>query len=330
MKGIHLRSLSGELYPVKKKYEKNPVLAIQGVPEKLGHWYEELRENWSDFSFIDQYHRLSLEMLRNFSFDELCKLDYSSTIMMDESVRKLFETDVRYEVVRKIRSSMWRWGMGRGTWGGMVDTYNNIRNFTFLDDPDFDIRLDYTTYHNECGYSKFSRTYLDGVFAFLIYFKKKHVLTIGFSITEKRQVLIQQIQSKNRKGNRYLYRLPENRVEFVIELFQRNFPGYTIQLIDGEALVDKTLLVYARARMQREHACFEYRKELERSSDAPEYLKQWLRNGEAEIIVLAEKMAQLREDRDRLIAFYRNLGRFRLGKKPWISNQMPHFLVRGT
>jgi hypothetical protein len=205
MKGIHLRSLSGELHSVKKKHEKNPVLAIQGVPEKLGHWYEELRENWSDFTFIKQYHDLSLGQLRGFSFDELCKLDYSSTFMMDESVRKLFETDVRYEVVRKIRSSMWRWGMGRGTWSEMVDTYNNIRNFTFLDDPDFEIRLDYTTGRNECGFSKFTRTYLDGVFGLLVYFKNKHVLTIGFSVTEKKQVLIQQIQSKNRKGNRYLY-----------------------------------------------------------------------------------------------------------------------------
>lgn len=324
MKGLHLRSLTGELHAVEPEHNVKPVLSIQEVDTKLGAWQGYLYERWGDhFSFLNEYHRLPLKALGGFSFDELCKLKYSTDIMMDESVNKLFETCPRHEVVRKITSSMWRWGFTRGTWNGLVATYDNIRNFTFLDDPNFEIRLDHTTYYNECGWSKYKRIFLDGVFAFLVYYKGTHVLTIGFSIPEDNKLLIQQVQSAKRAGNRFLYRLPANRIEFVIELFQKNFPGYCIRVVDGASLAKKTLESYASGVHVLQERCDRYRKELE-TDKADACIKEWLRTSELEKTELKSKIAQLKADKSRLASFYGNAGRFALGPAANQINGLNH------
>src|SRR3546814_1923886 len=64
---------------------------------------------------------------------------------------------------------------------------------------------------------KHSRTPLDGVFAYLVQYKGEHVMTLGFSLINDRQILLQQVQLKNRTGNRWLFRFPENRLEFIID-----------------------------------------------------------------------------------------------------------------
>ena len=302
MKGLHLRSLSGELLRVEPKCAEKPMDAITGAEEKLWPSRDAVARCFDHFSFAEHFYRLPLKVFRNFSFDELCKIYYSTIFMMDESVRRRFETNPRYEVVRKIKSSMWRWGSGSGVWNEVVDAYDNIRRFSFISDPDFEIRLDYSTYWNEFGYSKYSRTYLDGVFAFLVYFKREHVMTIGFSIMEKKRLLIQQIQSTRRTGNRYLYRLPPNRLEFVIDLFRKNFPGYALYVIDGGSLAEKTLADYRRicSNLYRDES---RRKELQAA------------------------ISHLEADKPRLAAFYRDSGRFRLGPHTKKVNGLEHLQV---
>ncbi|MBI4118506.1 MAG: hypothetical protein HY455_03160 [Parcubacteria group bacterium] len=285
MKGLQLRSLSGELHKVEPAYASKPAHAITGAKEKLGSWAQSLERDFERaFAFPDDCSRLPLEAFAGLSFDELCKIYYSSIFMMDTSVDKFFETSAQHEVVRKIKSSMWRWGCGTGTWNGVVDVYNGIRAFS-LGLPDFEIRLDYTTYFNEFGRGKYSRVYLDGVFAFLVYYKRRHVMTISFSIMEKRQLLIQQVQLINRTGNRWLYRFPRNRLEFVIGLFKKYFSGFGLWVIDGKSLVKKTLADYRRGLRSAERV------------REPEECRG-----------IKEKIAHLEGDKRRLASFYRNVG----------------------
>lgn len=320
-----MRSLSKELYRVDHKYAKKPSGSIKNIDEKLGPaWMQHIREDYGEeFSFSSDYHNLPRDAFMGFSFDELCKLRYSTPIMMDGSVEKLFETSACHEVVRKIKSSMWRWGCGTGTWNEIVDAYEGVRRFTFTDDPDFEIRLDHTTYFNEFGYAKYSRIFLDGVFAYLVYYKGVHALTIGFSILEKKQLLIQQVQSAKRTGNRYLYRLPKNRLEFVIDLFRASFPGFRLYVIDGQCLVEKTLADYRRGLLSAEKHCERYRHNLGRCDDA----KRLLEKNEKEREMFAAKISHLETDGPRLASFYRDAGRFTLGSAKKI-NGLTHYEVR--
>ena len=312
MKGLHLRSLSGELLKVEPQHTQKPVNAIKNIDEKLGPWKQQMLEEYGeDFSFLKNYHQLPLEALKGFSFDELCKLEYSTVLMMRQSVGELFKTHARYEVVRKIQSSMWRWGYGNGVWNEVVDAYEHIRHFSFTRDPDFEIRLDYTTYWNEFGYSKYSRTFIDGIFAFLVYYKKEHVMTIGFSVMDKKRLLIQQIQSAKRSGNRYLYRLPKNRLEFVIGLFREQFPGYRLYVIDGGMLMEKTLADYRRALARAYERCVRYRANGED--------RIWLIESERECEELEARIAHLEADKPRIVAFYANGGRFRFGSTQTVN-----------
>lgn len=317
MKGINLRSLTGELHFVDAEFVSQPVLAIQEVDLKLDFCHRYIEAYFDTFLFQSDYYKLPLKALRNFSFDEICKLQYSTTIMMDGSVGKLFEKQPNYEVVRKIMSSMWRWGVGKGNWNEVVDTWNGIRHFNLNLNPEFEIRLDYTTGYNEFGNSKYSRTFIDGVFAFLVYYKRKHVMTIGFSITEGRRILIQQVQLKQQSGNRWLYKFPKNRMEFVIDLFAKHFPDFTLCVIDGESLAKKTIADYERG-LQRAQERIERNRRYNESE--LEHCGADIREDENEVEAFQKRIAHLKGDLSRLAELYKNCGRYRLGASVVINN----------
>lgn len=331
MKGLKLSSLTGELKKVEKKFQDKPASTFKSPSRKISEfWKRQAKERGLGKSFLEYYPRLPLPALSKFSFDELCKMKYSSIFMMHDTVGKLFETKARYEVVRKIISSMWRWGCGGDVWNELVDAYEHIRNFVFSDDPNFEIRLDHSTYYNEYGYAKYSRLFIDGVFAYLVYYKKKHVMTIGFSIMEGRRVLIQQVQGAERSGNRYLYRLPANRLEFVIELFQINFPNYKLYVIDAKFLVGKTLRDYRnlleRTKNRQERLLIEVASSTgAKKADASKELAET----KEDVLVINEKINHLKEDAERLGAFYRNTGRFELDSEKFIVNNLVHYGVLG-
>jgi hypothetical protein len=321
VKGLNLRSLSGELHRVEPEFGENPAATITDTKKKLNGWHKEMHEWWGgEFSFSEEYHRLPLKMFSGFSFDEFCKLRYSSRILMDKTVCDFFETHAQHEVVRKIESSMWRWSHSEGTWNEVVEAYDCLRRFTFVADPDFEVRLDYSTYHNPCGYSKFSRVFIDGALAYLVYYKRKHVMTIGFSILADKHLLIQQVQSAQRTGNRYLYKLPANRIEFVIDLFRKNFPLYTLHVIDGGDLARKLLGDYRGALERTEERYNRQLKSGPSSLFSPEYTAELQDDCE----LLRVKIRDLETNTPKLDAFYRNAGRFKLSRRPKEFGRLRH------
>ncbi len=320
MQGINLGSLIGNLYRVSDTFVAEPVHSIQAVEAKLAWCKPYLESRFDTFTFSEDYRKLPLAALREFSFEDICKMKYSSIIRLDESVSALFDTEPHFEIVRKIMNSMWRWGLGRGTWNELVDVWCGLRSFELSLGPDFDIRLDYTTGYNPFGYSTHSQTFIDGVFAFLVYYKHVHVMTIGFSVTEGRRILIQQVQLRQRSQNRWLYQFPQNRMDFVIDLFIKHFPHFTLCVIDGEALVQKTIA--------------DYQKVLGR---AQERLGRMLHNANSNIIhtdtqmeeyvdevaSLKKSIAHLQTDRSRLVSFYKQYGRH-VPRRIVEINSIPH------
>lgn len=164
--------------------------------------------------------------------------------MMD--INKKFEKNFNYEIIRKLSNSMWRWEMSYKSitsWNTIVDAYNCIRSVKI---DNFDITLDYTTSCNEKGYSKFSRTYLDGVFAFLIHYNGEHVMTIGFTVLSNHRILINQVQLVKKHGNRFLFKMG-NRIEWSIDLFHTFFKNFNIYLIKG---IDLSQSIYEQYKSQ--------------------------------------------------------------------------------
>jgi hypothetical protein len=233
MVGYPLSAFKNDLKRVPAHRTKDPALTLD-VPGILGSagskW---VKRHYGDLDDQALVRRLPASIfLRKFTFDQICKIRYSQPIMMEQSVEKLFADNLEFALVSKIQNCMWRWGSGSGVWNEVVDAYSGIRSFS-IPASGFEVRLDFTTYHNERGYSRESGVFLDGVFGFLVYYEGEHVMTLGFSIMHGRRVLVQQVQLTRRKGNRFLFKLPSNRVEFFLQCFAAAFPRHTLCMADG-------------------------------------------------------------------------------------------------
>lgn len=260
----------------------------------------------------------------------MCKVRYSSDIMMDDSVEKLFKEDPRYEIVHKIVNSMWRWGAGRRVWNEVVDAYDAIRRFT-VPIEGMEVRLDYTTSYNERGRARHSNTFLDGVFAFLLYYRGEHVMTLGFSIMKGRKLLIQQVQLRKRKGNRWLFKLPQHRMEFFLKLFRESFPDHHFYIADGGEVVGTSLNSYRRGLVEARERSARAEQKLARAvndEDREWHERDLIRSVERQK-ELTTSIAHLEEDLPRLKAFYRDVGCFNLGASLEV-NEVTHYELELT
>ena len=245
---------------------------------------------------------------KKFTFDQLCKTRYGQLFTMDSSVEELFRNDPEYHIVQKIQNSMWRWGCGNGVWNELVDAYNGLRSFS-IQRPDFDVRLDFTTGYNERGYSQEARVYLDGVFGILIYYKGEHVLTLGFSFMKGRHLLVQQIQLAKRKGNRFLFKIPANRVEFLLQRLSVAFPRHKLCMVDGLDICKTNLCSYRNGLDQV----------MARSSLDGHDLE--------EKQALELSIAHLTADTSRLVELYANTGSFKRESVIKV-NSIRHYTLR--
>ncbi|MEY2664954.1 MAG: hypothetical protein RLZZ480_59 [Candidatus Parcubacteria bacterium] len=329
MKGVHQKSLRGQLYRVESHLEANPIVTIDNPEGKLAFCKRYIATEFGEFNFLEHHYRLPFKALRNFSFDEIFKMSYSSIISPHESVDKVIQTRPNYTVVRKIKSSMWRWGYGSDVWNEVVDAYEGLRSFSLDLGPDFDIRLDYTTGHNKRGYSRFTRTFLDGVFAFLIYYKRKHVMTIGFSFMKGRRLLLQQVQLKEQQGNRWLFRFPKRRLEFVLERLRVAFPVHELFVVDGESTITNIASSYEFQESQLAKRVREHRERLKMKERRTEhaYFKKSLKLDEAALNEVRSRLGHIAGERDRLVAFYRDVGDFQFLPKTCTVNGLLHHHV---
>jgi len=184
------------------------------------------------------WHGLPVKFLREtFTFEEIMRLWHGS-ILMSETGRWI---DEEHPFLRKIAFAHWHYGMGRD-WNLLVD---HLEAFKKLDAglPDFEVRITHTRTINMAAWSAHvDGLYLDASFGLLLYYKGKHVLTLGFAPCEH-GVLVAQAQLRNKKGNRFLYHLPDHYLDLGIDILRRAF-GDCIWLVTGQSAVDATRSAY--------------------------------------------------------------------------------------
>ncbi|MBN9452229.1 MAG: hypothetical protein J0I42_09785 [Bosea sp.] len=258
------------------------------------------------------------------SLDELCKVKHQCKFMMDHSVEEAFKADPTLRLIQKVGSSMWRWGCGRGGWNETVDAYEGIRSFE-IGHPAFEATFDHSTGYNERGYSEHSRTFLDGALAFLVHYKGEHVLTVGFSLMAGRRLLLQQVQAKSRTGNRWMFKLPRNLTEHVLDRLAAAFPNHALFVADGGDLIGETLASYRRGLRAATEDSARARKALERDPKDERGLRR-LAESRAERRTFKDKIAHCKADLPRIAAAYAASGRHALGQTLKV-NGLRHYAV---
>jgi hypothetical protein len=322
--GVELGTYTEELRRVPVHLDHKPHLTFD-LAKALGPQAVAEASEYSGETLIDRVRNLGMEDFANLTVDQLAKVRRASFIMMGSSVEDAFRNEPRLRIIQKIENSMWRWGVSRSGWNEVVDAYDGIRRFTFH--PDFEVRLDHTTGHNERGHSQYSRTFLDGVFGFLIYYRGEHVMTLGFSVMSKRRLLIQQVQLKKRRGNRWLFKLSSNYVEFALSRFQESFPRHRLYLIDGEDNIRTSLNSYssglkdAESQLERATASLKKAAGQDRTYDL-----RSINRALDDKLFFKEKIEHVREQVGRVTAIYANTGRYTRGKT-LVVNRLKHYAL---
>ena len=185
------------------------------------------------FSWQSYGHHAPYDLLaRTFTRDELIRL-WHDCIFTSKLDNHLQEHD---ELTWKVRHALWRYGASRD-YQRFVGCYNNLARLA-VDLPDFDLRLTYTRSINTAAWAAHGRDgctkplYLDASFGVLLYYRGKHVMTIGFAPSEY-GVLVAQVQLREKHGNRFLYKLPMPYLDFALDLVQRAFPDDDLYLVTG-------------------------------------------------------------------------------------------------
>ena len=314
MKGTPLSTLDVGLTRVPVHQNRKPVRsfdAMGALGEKFRAYALDVYET-SDIE--DLIHELPARAFDKLGRDRAAKTMLSNRNSIPSEVEREIEKDPVLRIVRKIDSSTWRWGYAHRSWNDIVSAMEGLSSF-HLDSDEFEITLDQTTGRNDYGYSEHSRTYLDGVFGFLVHWKGEHVMTIGFSFAAGRRLLVQQVQNTKRSGNRWLFRLPRNRLEHIVDCFVRSFPKHRIYVADGADYAKRSLTSYLEARNR-------VAERLKRRNDDVE---DRLTDRE-ELEGLNEKISHLRHQMDRLRALYSDTGHHRQTRE-WKTNGVRHYAI---
>lgn len=188
-------------------------------------------------------HRMPLHISGRTSFERLCRLRLTSQFMMPNDVETLFQNSPVHKLIAKIQNSIWRTSYRRAGWNEIVDAWNGLKAFSIGIDS-LSVTIDHTRGCNPSGYGEYIYTYLDGCLAFHIHHQSQRVMTIGFSLASGRRLLLEQVQLASPTGNRWLYKLPCGRLEFVISRLRHAFPKHRFYLVSGQDIATRSLNNY--------------------------------------------------------------------------------------
>jgi len=289
--GLALSDLfGGDLSYVSNEFSEHPEQTINLFEKFAPYQNEIIEERWPhSFESWDRLYRVSHYLplkpyFDQFTFEDLAKYKFGSVV--ESAVGRFFERhrvyqggdeDIEhippepFEFVYKLKNSLHHYGRYLSNWNLLVDAYYAIPSFNFGNN--FETRFDHSSYFNYWGtaqhvYDTLAKKsegmswtakekfyeenilYLDGVFGYLIHLNGKHVLTIGFSLADGK-ILLSQIQLRNIKGNRWLYKLPTNLLNYVVDRLYTHFSKFNldIYLVSGESLAKRIATIHTGTKL---------------------------------------------------------------------------------
>lgn len=205
-------------------------------------WIED-RYGADCFSWREHWHHAPHDLLaKAFTHDELVSL-WHGCIFASKLDDHLEEHEA---LIWKVRHSLWRYG-GSTDYQRFVACHNGLTRIA-VDLPDFDVRITHTRSINTAAWAEHGRDnpiYLDASFGVLLYYRGKHVMTIGFALS-KYGVLVAQVQLREKRGNRFLYKLPMPYLDFALDLLARAFPDDTLYLVTGKSTTAAIRAAYGK------------------------------------------------------------------------------------
>lgn len=256
------------------------------------------------YDFGTELRRMRHEVFNRLSFDQLCKVKYSyQSPYVEEIEKKFLETSPCHMIFMRIFSSFKLMEFQKAKWNDLVSFYDGLTRFT-VEVPNFTVYLDFLMHWNPWGHSRYSDIFLDGVFAYNVHYKGEHVMTISFTPISNRRILIRQIQMTKPKGNRFLYKLPMNLTEFIIERFMLAFPDHQLLIADARDLAKQSLERYQSSWNRYQMLLDTYEHP---SADDDEVAVETYRGYQ---LRTEEKMTALQNDIPRLLTVYGNTGKF--------------------
>ena len=194
-------------------------------------WIEDRYET-GRFVWADHWHYASHELLAcAFSREELIRFWHSC--VFSSALDEHFE--VHEALVWKVRHALWRYGCSRD-YSRFVACHNGLGRLS-IDLPGFSVRIVHTRSINTAAWAAQGRDnpiYLDASFGVLVYYRGRHVMTIGFAPSEY-GILVAQVQLREKRGNRFLYKLPMPYLDFALAMLQRAFPDDALYLVTGSS-----------------------------------------------------------------------------------------------
>lgn len=224
------------------------------------------------FEWPTHWHHAPYERLaKTFTRDELVLL-WHSCIFSSKLDDHLEEHE---PVLWKVRHSLWRYGADTKL-PRLVAYYNRLSRIA-VGLPDFDVRLSWTRSINTAAWAEHGRDnpiYLDASFGILLHYKGRHVMTISFA-TSVYGILVAQVQLREKRGNRFLYKLPMSYLDFALDMLHRAFPDETLYLVTGASTAVAVRAAYTK---NPERLTPETAARIERFYDQP--LGRYMRTGE--------------------------------------------------
>jgi hypothetical protein len=204
----------------------------------IDHRYEAGRFVWAE-----HWHYAPHELLAQaFSREELIRL-WHSCIFASKLDDYLEEQEA---LVWKVRHALWRYG-GSRDYQRFVTCYNGLGRL-MIDLPDFEVRITHTRSINTAAWAADGRDkpiYLDAAFGALVYYRGSHVMTIGFAPSEY-GILVAQVQLREKRGNRFLYKLPMPYLDFALSMLRHAFPDDSLHLVTGSSTTAAIRAAYGK------------------------------------------------------------------------------------
>ncbi len=327
--GIPVEMLRDALPYVRSENQQCPMNEIDVLSLMCDEGFDRHHDECERSPGIVEMRRYHLDALAPLGFRGISMMRSSFPTTMSGSVERMMENDPRYVVMDRIRTSISWWGCSLVPWNELVDGWRGLGAFDIAAEG-FEARLTHTYGCRENGPSEHGATWIDGHFAWLVHHRDRHVMTIGFSISNDRRILIQQIQATSTHGNRWMYRFPRNRLEHVVDRFAEAFPHHEILMVDGRALGSRIAQDYERIVRDNDVLIEKIERRMERRRTRREapcaYDSRHLASLRREQRTLRSRHSSVIEDLPRLDRLYSDTGRHRRMER-CVVNHLDHFRI---